>query len=445
MPGRTPPSDETFWVKAFFPREETDKEELHEGVTTRSKYTVPPNAKIVISVPYEEQMREKRQKQNESDTSDDEEGTTFKTTGYFNKAEQQIEKSLIAKNYIVLDRSKFEAKLRDQRAKEQHTRNYDGKRAEMEAARSRMDAGQLTEEQWAQEIRNIEKKYHVVTEDGGARSRGETKELVDNSELIRAAQEGEVRADYILQVNRFDTDALSDTPVYLVDRPEVENLCHENPGLRQALERGGVASISKPGFFGLLNAKLIEVQTGAIVWVGDHRVESINVLNKGLKIEVPVTKTCSNAGSVQSAIANHNAELKALHTECRTLKARVEAGQAPRHEIDGWVSQYRGVLATFTQKNESGPPSVANAPWTFAFDIQPIIVRPHLPTATEADRLRLQYRGARGDSKTRIGQQILRIKEFQNRHFSELAKLVAKELVSTMPAESARAGHGAAN
>jgi len=41
----------------------------------------------------------------------------YNTSGYFNYAEQQIEKALIRLNFRVIDRSKFEAKLREQRSR----------------------------------------------------------------------------------------------------------------------------------------------------------------------------------------------------------------------------------------------------------------------------------------------------------------------------------------
>ena len=80
-------------------------------VTYRDGFKVRTDATVVISVPVEEQEREKRSKGGDGSGAGGEDLhsdgiTSFKTTGYFNKAEQQIEKELIRKKFIVLDRSK---------------------------------------------------------------------------------------------------------------------------------------------------------------------------------------------------------------------------------------------------------------------------------------------------------------------------------------------------
>ena len=66
---------------------------------------------VIISIPIE---RSKHKKEGES-THIGQEGAIYESDGYYNEAEQAIEGALIRQGFNVLDRSKFEAKLRDLR------------------------------------------------------------------------------------------------------------------------------------------------------------------------------------------------------------------------------------------------------------------------------------------------------------------------------------------
>lgn len=444
-PEREIPDTQDLSMDIVFPMTPTDPDALAEGVTSSPSYTLPGQASIVISVPVEEQLREERQENRFAD-GDGEGITSFKTTGYFNRAEQQIVRSLIGKGFTVLDRSKFEAKLRDMRVADLDDNYSQAKRAEMQAAKEKYDSGLLNSDQYTSELRRIERDYESWDQ-GAGRKPGEAKELIDNSELIRAAQSGDVQADFILQVKTFSTDTITDRVIHLTDQDIVDEACRSNPGLRRAMEDANVVSVVRPGFYGVLNAELFDVQTGAIVWVGEHRVESLNILDGGFRIRIPVSKRASNGLEINQDIRTYNREAEELASEAESLRQQIESG-AFRPVLnestntyntdrrDNAIQEYRSLLGKIEDLNRSDGPSSLRKELAFEYVVEPIELRPSLPTAGELMRIEDELQNASStDDRLEAMSLYRRYEEFLSEHYSELAKVVSRELIGTIPAQ----------
>ncbi|MBL4770563.1 MAG: hypothetical protein JKY61_05360 [Planctomycetes bacterium] len=442
------PGSQDLTTTVNFPQVPTDPEVLQEGVTTRPNYSVPMDASIVISVPVEEQLREGRSKEAAVASAGADEGiSSFRTTGYFNRAEQQIVRSLIGKGFNVVDRSKFEAKLRDQREADNqnyYRRHSEAKSAAIQAATEKKESGMLTVDQWAAEMGRIEKEF-VSRASNSGRKPGQSKELVDNSELIRAAQSGETRADFILQVNTFTTESMADERLYLTSFKEIDAVCQANPGLRTALDRSGYGTITQPGFFGYLNAMLIDVQSGAIVWVGEHRVITANVLKTGYTVKLPVSKSVSNGSAINKGIKDYNKDLRALANQAQRLKLAIESGQyqpapgevlTPASKVNVKVAEYYQMVAALNEMLGSDGPEALRQEFSYEFIVEPIELRPLLPTEETLMSVEERYRAARTTSeRTAIRREHDSYANFLSTHYTALAKLAAKELISTIPAK----------
>jgi hypothetical protein len=429
---RVPPGDLDLTVTVPVPRTELDQKRLAENVTPSKDFKAPAAARVVISVPVEEQSREGRMQDGFPADAGSTRGLDFKTTGYFNKAEQQIEKSLLEKGFQVLDRSKFEAKLREQRSRKNVAGENPAKLAEVQAVEEKKASGEITLDQWAEQLKAIEKKY--AASDGGGRRAGK-QELVDISELMRAAQDGEVQADFILQVNTFQTQQVSDRRIELITRPEVSRLCNQHPGLREALSESGTAVANQPGFFGLLNAKLIEVKTGNIGWVGDHRVDTDRVTD--FKILLPITKHVDNAHEIDAAVNQHNKQLRVLASRCENAQATFD--EAVRKglgsdQVKQLADSYHEVRRQLVQAIEQGPSKEATAAWQYKYIFGKLLTQPVIPTEDVQEALLAEYAAARPEQKREIEQRIIQAREFLMNHYSELAKVVSRELISALPA-----------
>jgi hypothetical protein len=434
---RAPPESQDLTTVITIARTKLDEKQLQEGVQPKPGFVCPANPRLVISVPVEEQQREERRE----DTQVAEGGLAlssfdFKTTGYFNNAEQQIKKSLLQKSFNLQDRAKFEAKLREQRSKRVVEVDSQPKQAEIEAANQRKDSGELTIDQWAEELKKIEKKY--AQDAGAGRRPGQPKELVDISELIRATEEGEIQSDFILQVNTFRTQQLSDRRISLVDRPELIDLFKRHAGLRDAMVAKGVARITHPGFYGLLNAELIEVKSGYTVWVGAHRVDSERVVE--FRIVVPIVKRVENASEIAAARAEYNRMLTRQRNACEVARAAIDdavSADLGEAEIEQRVVGYRQQVDELVKAMSIGPPAQVDAPWRYVYEFGKITTIPEFPTDEVRISLQQEYRDATSVAeKRRVEQRALQVNEFMTAHFSELAKLVAKELIDTIPSQN---------
>ena len=298
-------------------------------------------------------------------------------------------------------------------------------------------------DQWAAEMAKIEKDF-VSRGSNSGRKPGQSKELVDNSELIRAAQSGGTHADFILQVNTFSTESISDEHLYLTSFKEVEAVCQANPGLRTALDRSGYGIITKPGFFAYLNAMLIDVQSGAIVWVGEHRVTTTNVMKEGYSVKLPISKSVSNGQALNKEIKDYNKALRSLATKAGRLKDAIESDKyqpapgevlTPNSKVNLKVAEYDEMVADLNAQLASEGPAALRKQFTYHFIVEPIELRPLLPTEGTLMAVQERYRAANTIAKkTAIRQEHDSYMSFLASHYTELAKLAASELISTIPA-----------
>ena len=259
---------------------------------------IRPRSSVVIDVPADIEGAE-------SGNAD------FTTRNYFNFAEQAIEKQLLLNGFVVKDRSKFEAILRDLRdcngpywyschsidpAIEPVLRELENKR----------ESGQISAVDYAYQVREFRNKFKI-TQQTGKRSENE---LADTSEVIRAASASETRADYILQISDFDTLDEKEETVYLLTNPEFRVFMEKHPDVRRKY------SDEKHSYYpcdlvqASLNAKLIEVASGNIVWIGNHTVTELDRPGNeaNIELEVKYRRYCTNCQEVKQFIDRQNTE-----------------------------------------------------------------------------------------------------------------------------------------
>lgn len=437
------PSNEDLSTKFTIVKTDTSQEELSDNVISKKGFVVQENARVVISVPIELQKKEKNrelknkirnsnwrtnQVQNDRDLAEslavenNKADVAFSTAEYFNKAEQEIEKSLLRKSFTVMDRSKFEAELRDRREKKADKKSSVALDSEISRLRKQNKNGLLTDQDLISEIEAAENRY-AKDASGNSREAGDN-ELVDISELIRAAQEGQNQADYILQVNSFDIDPISDRQLYIAEQDEVQTLFTEHPGLIDAMYEENVATITQPGFFGYLNAKLIDVKTGAIVWVGEHRVESQNVTD--IRVKMTMSRQVSNDSEVKRLVSRYNANVQKQHSDLSSLSTYAHDKNIDKNEQQRRVSTYNSSLSQYKQL-------ISNVPelpvWQYSYSVSEPSITPNFPSEFELN----QIQKTSNDSQKNYNA-FLRLKDRLGKHQSKIAKMVSKELIATIPA-----------
>jgi hypothetical protein len=329
----------------------------------------------------------------------------FSTAGYFNVLEQYIERGLISIGLNVKDRSKFEAKLRDLR----DSGKDDSYTMALANLQKELEAGKLTRDQFAEQAKQLRDK---LLDTSGSSTVGR-KEMIDISEVIRAAQDGDVMSDYILQVNQLAVEPYTGIPLTLGTRPEVQKVLLENPGLRLAAsgEDGTIpATLKQPWAQARFNAKLIDVKTGSIDWIGEYSFESLAVLKDGVRIVIGIRKRPSNTKSIIGGILNANDILRSAHQKAATGKRELDSEYHDAMQkksyygtsVDGENLQarrkrsvqraeelYSRQLSGYRNITQRRPRELTME-WTYDYDVDdPIVIPDLLRPRTEEDRRRL--------------------------------------------------------
>lgn len=421
----------------------TLQEVLDENVISKKGFAVKADARVVISVPIDLQRKEQnrdlqdkirksgwsgRQEQNDRDIADSkalthsQDDVAFSTAEYFNKAEQEIEKSLLRKSFTVMDRSKFEAELRDRREKKSDKNTSKALTAEISRLRKQNKSGLISDKDLIAEIEAAENRYSEDSS-GNTREAGDN-ELVDISELIRAAQEGQNQADYILQVNSFDIDPISDRQLYISEQEKIAAHFIEHQGLLDEMYEQNVATITQPGFFGYLNAKLIDVKTGAIVWVGEHRVESQNVID--IRVKMTMSRQAANEAKIKGFVQGYNNRVKRKQDEINRLYLYAHNKSITKKEQKQRVLAYNTAMKDYKELIKQQP-EVPN--WEYSYNVSQPSISPDFPSEFELKKIQKT-----SNLSQKNYNQFLRLKERLGNHQSKIAKLVSKELIATIPA-----------
>jgi hypothetical protein len=360
----------------------------------RKGAVIKPGSSVVISVPMV--------------SSSPTPAIGFRTDGYFNELEQYIERGLLAVGLQVKDRAKFEAKLRDVRDSGIAVRGSDNSYSIVLASLQRdLDNNKITREEFAEKAKQLRDK--LLDPSAGSRNR---KELSDISELIRAAQDGDVMAGYVLQVNDLAVTPYSGTPLQLATCPEVQAALNGNPGLRVGGKEGKTipANLPQPWAQARFNAKLIDAKTGSIDWVGEYGIESLAVLEGGIAITIDLRRHTANAKAVVDAVTEYNSRVRDAYQKAIAAKGKLdstyqkvmqpyryegtaEQGQAIQNGRRAQVEQaertYQQLLTAY-QDAIRREPGESRAEWVYDYDVDAPVVSPDLLNPkTEKEQRRL--------------------------------------------------------
>jgi len=277
---------------------------IAENVVQLPSHSVKQGSSIVINVPASLFEASSDRSANAQD---------FKTKDFFNEAEQQIEKVFIGNNFRVISRSKFEAKLRDLRDEGRcdlsnyrclHSSVSPEIQPILEDLKAKYDAGKITAATYTSQIAEFKEK---MQNSSAGRTRDANKqELTDISEVIRAAQAGDIRADYILQINVFDTKKKVQATADLRKEAKVRDFIATYPALKNEFENGTNNKVTCAIVGATLNAKLIHVKTGEIVWIGSHELNEYSSGVESVTVELGQRTYVSNTRQIQEFVNTQN-------------------------------------------------------------------------------------------------------------------------------------------
>ena len=287
---------------------------------------------VVIALPVE------KRKQGDEASELDRTGE-FKTEGYISKSEEAVEKELIRFSFNVIDRSKFEAKLRTTREAKNEDKKTKGDNlydAQVNILKAQLNNKKITNEEYINKISKL-------NDASSTRKQGE-KELIDMSELIRAAQSNGVQADYILQLNKIEEYNGYLTSLPLKGKKEIEEYLKQNPDLTYGEGPEKIpASFDTKVFRVVFSAKLFNVKSGKVVWTGSHELNSLDI--EDITVDFDIIKKDISTLTMNHERSSHNREANKLYQESlnaqRKLKELYHIASQDR-EYDDEVTQASG-------------------------------------------------------------------------------------------------------
>jgi len=224
-------------------------------------------------------------------------GEGFRTDGYFHEFEQQVEFALIRKGFDLRDRAKFDAKL--------------------------------------------------LEKNGGGNDG-----IDSEAELINAARDGDVVAQYILRINDIRTVADHTRKIDPLDYPSVVRFARENPGIERS---GALDTIEVKMVEAIFNAKLIKVDTGSIAWLGTHRLNSMDLPRRGVEVTITVTPTPENLEELAEQAAEYEARLRKTYTSAqRRYQEATDMSKSARSR-KLFAEDYERLLADYNAMLENAP------------------------------------------------------------------------------------------
>lgn len=280
------------------------REQLDDNVVQSTAFPIPVGSSVVIAVP--DQMT---RHDGLSDNAD------FRTDGFFNVAEQQIERTLLRNGFQLIDRSIFEAILRDQRDRRNREiigsisttgfdlRDYDpGCHPILAQLEERFNRNALSASEYARELDSLRTQCRVGS---ATRNRAEGEhELSDISELIRAASASDVQADYILQIPEFNTIRAREERLNLFNSGELRDFMAKYPGIANQFQQRQFFDCQS--LEATLNAKLIHVRTGNVVWIGNHSVGELESGQSNMELELRYRRYVANEQQIRNFVNQQN-------------------------------------------------------------------------------------------------------------------------------------------
>ena len=283
---------------------------LDDEIAVLKGHRIPERSSVVLNVPSKVFDDQSKEKQIGASKADDE----FTTKAFFNIAEQQIERGLLNSGFKVISRAKFEAKLRDLRDGAKKCTSwgcyYDKAAPElkvlMDDVKDKYERKIITDDEYIQKVAYFKEK---LNDDLGSKRDDGAQELTDIAEVIRAASSAGVKADYILQINEFNSNKRDVVEKNLNEIDEVRDLMQKHPSANREFANQNMIRCAVTS--AVLNAKLIHVATGEIVWLGENRLNEYTTKSglNYLTISIGVNKSVANESEVRGFVRRNNTEL----------------------------------------------------------------------------------------------------------------------------------------
>ena len=281
----------------------------------------------------------------------------FRTRNYHNSYEDQLERQIMANGLNVKDRSRFEAIVRDLRDTRAGCQGTYGVTLAGRIGDVCFDIGnfdfeipvavpplQGTQDQVSMEdyIADMEdylegvgrlippllriraessleyrRRTGLALQFGKSPEENPKNQIADLPDLLRAATVYP-GADFILIVNELSVEFDHSTVVPLHLSPELRAFADEHPAVTGELLHPSGGRMSCDGMEVLVEAKLIDVASGAIVWTGRHTATTLDEVP--IEVEVTHVRAVSNYDEIVAFVESQNTGSRRIERYGQTIR-----------------------------------------------------------------------------------------------------------------------------
>ncbi|GEM_PF-1725674 len=259
-------------------------------------------------------------------------------TAFVSDTERQLEKELIKAGFRVINRARLEAKLREMRDSRDDclgswgvyisadciNRLPDDIRKLLELYRQERAAGKLSDAEYLAKTEELRQRYRYSS----AGKRRDADEMTDVSEVIRAAKDGEVGADYILLINGFSVQPAKRT-INLLANPQVREFAQLDAGIDKWVRANQYQECLQSAVG--IDASLVHVRTGETVWIGEYKAteDMLTATRDPLRFQIDYHRYVNNEEDVYGWVRQQNTE--------RARIVRANMTQQPQPPAWQWV------------------------------------------------------------------------------------------------------------
>jgi hypothetical protein len=371
-----------------------------ESVAKLTDLALPTGASIVIDLPTDQPIGMTKSAVQSS-------YLRYRSVGYAHHVESELERALIRRGLKVIDRTRFEAKLRDLRDRAEYLRNHWWSRNVSSQTNPALDGlleklgkdlaeNKITQQQYQEKAAEAMNQMRVAS---STTKRGEN-EVADRAELMRAVipGNGEPKAEYLLHVDRFELSPRGRRAIDLANNPAIKTYMAKHPGLRVGAnpETSLPANVYQPAYVISASAKIIQVESGAIIWTAEHELDVSALFESGTSVTFQTSREVSNVDDILDPVRAYNTRVKAAydkaatahrslvrvmdrHDSVRTFTSQYEADQyvaSRQTELNRAMNAFNTSLGQLATAEASRP--TEEVPLLYAYKIQGPFIQPDL-------------------------------------------------------------------
>ena len=213
--------------------------------------------------------------------------------------------------------------------------------------------------------------------------------VLDLPDLLNAARDGEVVADFILRINQLSATPGRTRAIDPMGDRRVVAFSERHEGLADS---GALDEVEAGIVEAVFNADLLRVEGGNVVWTGSHRVSSLDLPRIDTEVTITVTPKPNNLDDVTDDVRDFEDRLRSKHAAAALKRRQLLASERrlPQRDRDRLTADYERLLEEYRLMRLEAPridPTRLTFDYDYTISIRPDILGTFGGTPLEPDAM----------------------------------------------------------